>query len=836
MSRAALGGASRLRVSTVLGFPCHARFGDFVRARLAGLALLVGLVAAGSAAPARGAGGPPPGTVIGEFELAAPASSSFVLRGTLPLLPGTFPRADGKIPFSLRDSNGTIIPAQVDAVSFFPNDVLDGADVVELTAPVHLPLGTVVGTRVKYQVVATPHTPSTFTPTAAVQSLFTTPGAVTLRTRDVFGHTYVADLLRGADDTRLLRSGEYREQTRFYEVMRPTTTNYGPPNGPLRRMMGVHSYVSTWAGEDFVSIDLRVHNGSSGADKQDPIDDPQAALYFDQLELVVPLGWVVIPDLVDVGWGLPTIQGTNTVQPIVKAQPGNTLHVMPVQAQFHRRLVLARATALVRATEVVKQQWLGFCQPGANATGPYYSWWNRFTARYFPQRHALPRFDFKGKTSALSKLKSEYNSEVDWVLQGISKNAYPFFSPQLGWAYPYGTKYGGMTGGSDIYLYDGVLTAWAASNEGYRHAELCHRSYTDRQAVVLYDKNGEPTTLDTWLVDGPQFQYVHMEFYLKLLPGPDPFGFATAPQYQVTEVANQGRAPSYEAELLSYKPVDVQHHVRWLRSPKVLTWLGNDALAKDDLLMEAEILRLSYHEYATAPNGGAIPSGMLFDMHSVEVDSGKGFGVGRGEAWTIDGMCAAYSIAPPVWRARARDWFVNVTKLFRQGQSRCNGFLMSLKSSKDFNGQYFARRQTETAMLDQAMISIIESVFRGADPARTHTLEQVLAKQVYGEIGPISWSNSQKGPYATIAVAPLSGAPYCDTTPANSPDADKFQSWNSLAYAYEVTGDPLFLQRAAEMSGASSTPGLLNAQQAMGWTNHENRAGLLALAQLIWLP
>lgn len=830
MKRAVSVGTSPFRRSFV---GRRSDFGHGVRRAL----LLLGLLGTTGAPPLAAANGrpAPTGAVVGEFELAAPATSAFILRGTLPVLPGTFPRTDGKAPFSIRDSSGALVPAQVDAVTFFPDEAQDGADVVELTAPVHLPAGTAAGTRIKFQVVDAPHTPSTFSPTPAVQALFATPGTVKLRTRDVFGHTYLADLLRGADDVRLLRSGPYREQVCFYEVMRPTATNYGPPSGPLRRMMGVHSYVSTWAGEDLVSLDLRIHNGTSGADKQDPIDDPQDKLYFDQLELIVPQGWTVVPDVVDVGWGTPVAQGTNTVQPIVKALPGNDLHVLPKQAQFHRRLVLAPTSAVARADALVKERWLGFCQPGANANAPYLSWWNRYTARYFPQRHALPRYDFKGKAAALGKLSSQLQGELDWLLKGTAKGGYPFYSPQLGWAYPYGTKYGGMTGGADIYLYDGTVTAWAASNEGYRHSQLTHRTYTDRQSVALYDKDGRPTTLDTWLIQGSQFEYVHMEFYLTLLPGPDPFGFSSAPQYQVQAVASQGRAPSYEAELLSYKPIDVQHHVRWLRSPKVLTWLGNDALAKDDLLMEAEILRLSYHAYPNSPSGGTIPSGMAADIHSVETKPGVGFACGRGEAWTIDGMCAAYSVASPSWRARARDWFGDVVSLMRAGQSECNGFLMRLKTNKDFNGQYFVRRATETAMLDQSVVAMIETVFRGVDYARTKTLEDVLTKQAYGLISPMSWDTAQNGPIASIAIAPLTGAPYCGSTPAKS-GLDKFQSWNSLAYAYELTADPVFLQRAAEMSGANTTPDLLTAQQAMSWTNHENRAGLLALAQLIWAP
>src|SRR5690349_5395596 len=44
------------------------------------------------------------GQEVGRLELGAPSESMFVLRGTLPVPPSTFPRADGKQPFGVVDS------------------------------------------------------------------------------------------------------------------------------------------------------------------------------------------------------------------------------------------------------------------------------------------------------------------------------------------------------------------------------------------------------------------------------------------------------------------------------------------------------------------------------------------------------------------------------------------------------------------------------------------------------------------------------------------------------------------------------------------------------------
>ncbi len=808
-------------------------FGSLASALRIALALLSATVFVEGSARATANSGP---QIVGTFELAAPSVQSFVLHGTLPVPQQTFPRSDGQLPLSVLDSDGTVVPAQIDAVTWYPDAAHDGADVVELTARVHLPAGTSTGTHVQYSIVESLHSSGSFTETSAVQQLLHTPNAVTIRTRDVFGHTYVADLLATTPDSKLLRSGSFREQTRNYSAMLPTTTLLGAPTGALQRMMGVHSYVSSWNGENVVSLDLRVNNGTSGHDPIDHSDDAQDKLYFDQLEIVVPVGWQLIPDLQDKGWGTPVTQGSTVVYPIVKALANGKLNMMPQQAQFERRMVLAQTSSVVVAQSIVTDEWLAFCQPGGASGVPYYSWWNRATSRYFPQRHVLPDFEFMGKNATLNKLKSEFKTDYDFITGGVGKGGYPFYSDQLGWAFPFGTKYGGMTGGSDIYLYDGVLTAWSASNEGYRHSELLERMYTERQPDALYDANGEPTSLEEWVTHGSQFDYIDMNFYLTLLTGPDPFGLTTAPKFQVLAVTALGKQPPYESALLSYAPIDIQHHIRYLRSPKVLTWLGNDALAKDDLMMEAELMRLSYNDLPNSPSGGYVPSGMLFDIKSVATDAGVGFGCGRGEAWTVDAMCAAYSISDAAWRTKVRGWFDAYASLVQKGQSSCNGFLMRMKTSKDFNGQYFVRRSTETSMIDQSLVSMRETVYRGVDPAYQASLDHVLSKELYAMISAPSWSSAMSGPISSIAVAPLSGAPYCGSSPALAPDVDNFLPWCSFAYGFEVTGDPIFLKRAAEMSGANGMGQLLSAQENMHFGNHENRAGLIALAQVIWGP
>ena len=797
---------------------------------LASFALLAGLFGGSSlhALTPQGA------QVVGKFELGAPDVSSFVLRGTLPVPPGTFPRPDGKHPFGVVDANGATVPAQCEIVSRYPVDA-KGADVVELLARVQRPAGVQPGARITYNVVSFPHTPSVLTPTPAVASLFAAPGLVTLRAKDVFHHEYRADLLRGMDGVQPMRSGLAAVQTRYYEAMRPLSSPVGPPSGPLPRLLNAHSYVTQWLGEDMVSVDLRVNNASSGRDSQTDIDNPQDKVYFQALELWFPATWNAVIDWRDPAYGPMRVQGAFKVLPIVAPIPTGELHMVPPQGQFERRIVLVRSGFEGRAHSLLEEQWLGFCRRGTNTQGAQlYSWWNPATANYFPQRHRLPALDHVAPSVIKSKLSASLAKTASTLtLGGVNNGA--ISSPALGWAHPWGVKYGGMTSGTEIFLYDGVQTAEAASTDGYRLSQMSLRMYLERNPTALFNKDGNPTTYKDWITHGPSFDYIYMQFYLRLLPGgPDPFGFGQAPRHQVDYVAQQGKQPPYEATLLAFKPIDLQHQIRITRSMKVLTWLGNDALAKEALRMHAEIARLSYHEYPVSPAGAVIGTGMLADIEHSQTFPGIGLNFGRGEGWTIDTMAAAYSINSPAWRSQALGWFDQIVPMLKDGQASCSGVIQRTKSNKLLGGLYYARQSIEQAIVEHGLMGMLGSVYRGTGAREETDLKDVIRKSTYSMVQFPAWSDAKKGPWSQVAVAPIDDQqpPFCGVLPplGTSAGIDKYQAWSSFAYGYELTGDPVFLQKALIMGGGSN---LLNTMKNGGLSNLENRAALIALAQTL---
>lgn len=759
------------------------------------------------------------GAIVARIEMPAPpaALDKFVVKATLPVPKGKFPRADGKYPYSVRNTSGMCAPTQIEIVSRYPATA-DGADVIEVLARVDRPAGVAQGQMITFEVVENVHAKAGMPIRQGVMQLLNTPGAVRMRAEDCFGHPYTLDLLAGmrnqSGNVDVLKQGQSAVQLRNYGVMMPATANLGAPNGALPHFFGVHTYLTTWANEDFVTIDLRVNNGSSGSDKAAAatLDDPLGDVYFKRLALEVPQGWQVLFDVNDPALGGPVSAAGRVTYDIVKPNADGTLHLMPSQAITHRRIAIGKASALAKARALLDQTHVAFCVDGfsPNTNAELYSWWNPTTTRYYPQKFKLPKLADAGVTGASGELWGRYNSALS-ILQSGAAGQHPFDAPRMGWAHPWGVGYGGMTGGTEIWFYDGFKVAEEASQVGYRALELKHRMYSDRMPQVLYDKDGDHTTVERWVTQGPTFSYVHMTYQQGLLGNSnDPFGIKSTPNYQRAWVAANSLTPSYEAQLRSYKPIDFQHYTRYLQSPMALSWLGNDSLAKDDLRMAAEIFRLSYHEYFSSPSGYIMGSGMLSDIQAASGNPGYGINFGRGESWGIVSAIAAYGLSDQNWRSRWLPWFQKAGDLLSNGQSSCNGIIQRVVNNKILSGQFQARQSIEQAITENMLWSLKESVFRDVDPPRFAATEQTLLDSCNAMIGPLAWNPTLNGPYTHLAVAPLNATnqPFCTgvPTPSAAYGVDRSQTPSSFAYGYALSGNPAFLSKAALMLGNASLP------------------------------
>lgn len=788
------------------------------------------------------------GTDVALVESLASPMEWFNLRVTMPVPRGTFPRSDGKIPFAIRNWDDQVLAAQVETVTRYP-EAGAGADVVEITGRVSRPPGFTAGMPLYYGIVASPHDPlpvvegnervklqwGPIQVPEAVRLLIADTDSIQIRTHDCFGHEYLHRPL-ATQHKKLTKYGQTTAQMRTHGSLQPTTWVDGS-NGTLSHMMGVHTYISTFRQEAMIGFDMRIHNAHSGFDQGDAMDDPSGTVYFEEVEVMVPLGWSVLQDVVDPMFGDSYVEGGYRVFPVVKPAGGNKLHVMNWQQQFHRRLMITLDNNVDRAGVMLNAGGIGFVKDVTDPTEGHegYSWWNPGTARYFSVNHQLPLLNHVGQGNVRNELYGDYNSLANHVRAGTGTGQYPVFSERLGWAHPYGVGYGGMTGGDEVIMFDGVRTAWSASQSGIQLALLRHRMHSDRQADAMFDRNGDPTHVNQWIIHGSGLPYAPFLIYmLPFLNHGDPFGVGDAPMFQVNHVRGANRQPDYEQTLSGFAPHDQQHMVRYTHTPKVLVWLANDTLAKDDLTMQAEVWHLSYHEFNKNQWGDTQVNGLLAHRDHIAEFPGSGFTFSRGEGWGLDVASSVYAFASDEWRSRNAPWFNQIADNLNNGIGSCNGFIQANVNEKFVNGLYRARQQIEHSIIENGIRGMLETVYKGRDAGYTALLENVLTQSTEAFIGPMAWYPGEFAPWTYTAVAPIPGEEgiWCDASqiPANgyAPSYENYQNWSSFAYGYEVSGNSAFLDKAQiQAGGGDLLPSLLNA----GTNNLGNRAALIAMMQ-----
>ena len=228
---------------------------------------LLGALAALCALPARGAAGDScdggqasfvqnPRTVA-VLETRVPEQRRFLLRGTVPLPPGVYPRTDGLNPLTILDYDGTPLLTQIEIVSQYPSPV-DGADVVELLAQVRRDPTLSPGEPTQYTVIQrlneSSPSPGLIEPLPrGVLDMLADPTQVELASYDCFGNKYVAYPLMIGSAIRRLRSGPIMAEVRSFQNMLPAEP---VPGSTLPHFLGVHTYRSVIRGSSHIGLDL----------------------------------------------------------------------------------------------------------------------------------------------------------------------------------------------------------------------------------------------------------------------------------------------------------------------------------------------------------------------------------------------------------------------------------------------------------------------------------------------------------------------------------------------------------------------------------------------------
>jgi hypothetical protein len=774
--------------------------------------------------------------VVAKLEMVAPASLEFLVRATLPVPPGTFRPGDGQVPLSLVSWPGHAAPTQVEAVTMYPNPA-DGASVVEVIARVKRSSKVAPGDTLPLYIAYKPHAGKDMRIKRNVKELLAAPGALRLSTQDVFGHVYSADLfsqvLNKDPRARMLRKGELATEYAVHEILRPTQPK-GGAQGTLDHMMGVHAYVTTFDRESWFLLDLHVHNGMDGLDNSTQDDTALDELFFKNLLLDLPNGWKAeaLFDHPSLGSGGPS--GNHWSLALVKSLEGNKLHSLPKQGRFVRRLAVWADGSQQPAEAMLRGENMAYSRPGSAPNGAeYWSWWNRDTARWFPQAHRLPGLEHVGLDAVEAIVVGNCDAYEGRLATGKGAN-YPYISNALGWAQPWGVSYGGMTGSDEINLVDGFAELMVGRPEGYRLAQLTLRAYCDRQPTALFGSDGTPTRVeDIMVLEGYGAPYADGSFNLTPGSASDPYGFDDAPMFQIEAAEAQGKVPGYRDELDSWMPIDIQHYIRFTRNLKLLAWMANDSLAKDQLVAAAEIFRLGFHEHTNTSYGYIQYTGLRARMDHVLEFPGQGVDMSRAEGWGLDTAVAAYLVADEATRDRLYPWFETIAQLAEDGASTCTGNLMASNiGNKQFDGKYVIRYLGHSSYADNGLRGIQRSVLDSRDPARAERLGEVLVGNARALCTPPFWDEESGRPWNFLGVGPVDPAEgeFCFDLPADAfgPYTTNSRYFASLAYAYEETGDDLFLFRAAQMLGG----GVLESRlEELGTSNLVTFSALLATVQ-----
>ncbi|MCA9000677.1 MAG: hypothetical protein KDB61_02055 [Planctomycetes bacterium] len=787
---------------------------------------------ANSLAPPPLAGGP-----VARFTHPAPTRTSYVLHGTLPIPAGTWDGNRQHPSLAFQNYDGSLAPTQMEVVT---RNAVGEPEVVELIGRVKRDPAVAAGTPIDFEVVAHGATPMPFVLRNDVMRLLHNPGQIVMHTTDVFGNRYQTDLMRDlhGGTQRVLKQGECLEQFGGHRILTPVAGSDASTRLP--HMMGVKVYTTVLSGSGVVALDLVVHNAMSDLSDEISEDDLLDDMYFENLALEIPAGWTVLsafnnPYESDLA---PIAGGARQRKWLVTALDAGRMHLLVKQGRFTRRMLLAPDTREGRAEagEILRREDLALLKrPRSRAERVgLWSWWNPDTAYYFPQKFVLPILTDFDLDLIRDQLETRYHRIALQTENGTS-GLYPFTAEGMGWCHPWGDPYGGMPGGDEINFVDGLRTLATESIDGYRLAEITAKAYMDRQAMAFYGLQGEPLRLrDLVQVDGQGRFYVDAHFQLS------PSGvhgyprFDESPKHHIEQVASLDLKPEYESEMRRWVNIDIQHLIRYTRSYKTLIWLGNDELAKDEMRLLADIYRLSYPEVYSSGWGYVQGTGLLYDQLRVAQFPHQGADVGRGEAWGMDAACTAYLVSDAGFRTRFRPWFQIFADMVRDGQSACTGNVVSFFIANHFNGQYRVRQSFEVAMIEQALHSLSECVFRDLPGNTFHDLRNVAAGSTYASLNAPYWNPLQHGPWFIVGTGSWDNnqtQDFCDNVPSDafSPGVDFTDYWNAIAYTYYDSPDPFLMSRMNEMLAAA--PAVLGASPLVDPMRIEARAAMLVLKE-----
>ena len=690
---------------------------------------------------------------------------------------------------ALRDGDN-VLPTQVTVFATYPGSDKDfpvgRPEVVQLAAKVDLPAKAFK----EFEVVeldVVPEAAPAAAPGDRLGPLAGDPPKIMVEVTGCFGKQYSAPVLRPVRLSETRGSGPLLvEQVYAPLLIRGSLVRPGRP--PLRRPLRVRAYLTQYAGEDFASLALMIHNGS--------IDNPNGDVYYRSIRvgirkpLVAKVWHKRFSPAAEGGWTEDKDYRWLTCPPALK---DGKLFVMPHGSAAVLRMTLYAPGAKQRAMQFHEFAPVFVPVPSQEL----WSWSNFKTARYDSPKYPMPlsldiaRLDrhVKGRLASPS---------LGWDLTYLWQKPKPPYRT-MGHAMPAGVAYGGMTGGQGVNFVFGAAAAVTGHQGAIKlHVLLADRNF-DRQRVHFFHSDGKPFTYGRRVVEvgGKKMldiPYNHRGFHVPAIKDP-------AAKVQADHVAKNDLLSDQAKRLLRYHNHDDQHLSRVFDAVPA-AYLACDPVNRDRLvtLGAQACWKLNIYPVKRMPRFGGW--GSLFGAKKhVDAKPHQGIGAGRELGWKLHSLCWAHALSLD---AQIRKDCVSVGKVAvevaEKAQTSVGNVTMRGPSGKAFKGAYwFTTGWEEGAIIPDGMRAVMKMLESREDQAVAERL-----KVVYGKVGKWimdkAWNKAINSPGFHIALMEK-GKKTPMPMPMSSGHGCGFYLGTPTVWYYELTGDKVFLDRLKAMSG-----------------------------------
>ncbi len=740
--------------------------------------LLIALVA--STPPAAGQ------TVVAKVKVhnrADEAMKGVVVRGALPL-----PRDYDKPIHRLALRDGTkLLPTQVSVFSTYPGSdekhPVGRPEIVHLAAKVDLPAKAFK----QFDVAELPAAPEAApaAPGKVLSAWLAGKAPVVVEATDCFGNRYRCRPLEREALIETRQAGRVLVERVFQSALTPVG-EVSKDKPALKRFLRVRAYLTTYAGEEFASLALVIHNGS--------IDHPNGQVTYRDIRVGVarPVAMDVWHKRLSPAVGAAQTKADGYVwQPCPPPHKAGKVYVMRPRAAAVLRTFVYAPAAKARAT--LHETYYPRFVPVAS--GELFSWSNAATARYGANNYPVPMALDKETRDRFVRRALGRLDRDDFGLSFLRKP--PKGAPRrLGHAIPAGVRYGGMTGGAGVQYTFGLPTIITGLNAGFHlHVLLADRHWDRHRAYRFYD-DGRPYTHSRHLIDQDGRELLDI-----------PLDKRSWPTERVTDPACKAQADYVKAEdllageakeLLRYMNHDDQHLSRVFDAVPA-AYLACDPVSRDRLVtLGAQVCaKLNIYGHKSKPNWGGYGS-LLTARQNVTARPHKGIHMGRANGWLNQALAHGFYLSRDKRiRADCIDVATADTEIRAAAQMPAGNVTVHRPYSKAFNGEYWYVNAWQTVGIMGDGARCLAGIL---DAPETKATAGKL-KAVYARVGrwsaTIGWNETNNAPAGNVALRRKGQAqplakPYIQATKGRGTD---HYFGSPYLWYYEITGDTIFLDR-----------------------------------------